>query len=112
MKTLKLEALQQYCGPKTKNKVIQNGQIITVTDADADYMTREDAVEVVNSVVTKHWTVVPNGTKADFNFTSEEATAEEVEAANDAAAKAAMEEEVKPAARGGQRSRTPRAKAQ
>ena len=112
MKTLQLQGLEKYNSPKTKHTVVVKGQIITVNDADAEYMTREGTHEVVNSMLVDHWKVLPNGTKADYCFATEEPTesAEELAAAAEAAVE--VDTEVAKPKRGGQRqARTPRARA-
>lgn len=108
MKTLELVGLENYNGRKTNGTCIGKGQVITVNDADAEYMLREENAEVVKGVVTPHWVEIPYGSKdVDHHFATEEPTAEQVEDGE----KAAAAEEDKPKARGGQRSRTPRAAA-
>lgn len=68
MKTLQLKGLSNYASPRTKNKVITKGQVITVDDADAAYMTKPENGESVNGAFTPHWVEVPNGTPADHHF--------------------------------------------
>lgn len=113
MKTLQLHGLDNYSGVKTKGQCVNRGQVITVNDADAEYMTREENVEVLKGVETPHWIVVPNGTKADHHFATEAPTETEEELeANAAASKGAAESGAPaPRARGGKvTQRAPRAR--
>lgn len=111
MKTLQLNGLDHYSGVKTKGNCVQRGQVITVNDADAEYMTREENAEVIKGVETPHWSVVPNGTKADFHFATEAPTESEEELAANAATAAKADEAPAPRARGGKvTQRAPRAR--